>query len=112
MVIAIPLASGRLCDHFGHCEEFLLVTVDKSNREVTGSRSLDPPKHEPGVLPAWLSKMGCDLIIAGGMGQRAISLFNKSGVEVIVGVPSGQPEDVILAYLNDTLESGVNLCDH
>lgn len=33
--------------------------------------------HEPGFLPVWLALQGVTHIIAGGMGQRAISLFNQ-----------------------------------
>ena len=39
--------------------------------------ALVPPPHEPGVLPGWLHHLGADVIIAGGMGQRAISLFGE-----------------------------------
>ncbi len=26
--LAVPVAEGRLCSHFGHCESFALVDVD------------------------------------------------------------------------------------
>jgi hypothetical protein len=38
--------------------------------------TLAHPPHEPGVLPSWLHELGADVIIAGGMGQCASSLFN------------------------------------
>ena len=33
-VIAMPVAGGRLCMHFGHCEQFALLDVDTANKEI------------------------------------------------------------------------------
>ena len=112
MKIAIPVAAGKLAMHFGHCEQFALVEVDDGDKTVTGTTYLTPPVHEPGVLPRWLHEQGADVIIAGGMGQRAQNLFSGNGIKVVVGAPSGKPEDVAAAYLDGTLESGQNACDH
>lgn len=112
MKIAIPVADGRLCMHFGHCERFALIEVDDATKTIQGTTYLVPPPHEPGVLPRWLHQEGAELIIAGGMGQRAQSLFVQNGVEVIVGAPAEAPEDIASAYLSGKLEAGQNLCDH
>jgi ATP-binding protein involved in chromosome partitioning len=112
MKIAIPVAEGRLCMHFGHCEQFALLEVDEKAKKVTGKRMLTPPPHEPGVLPRWLHKEGADIIIAGGMGQRAQALFAENGIKVVVGAPAESPEDLASRYLAGTLVSGVNVCDH
>ena len=61
---------------------------------------------------AWLAERGAEVIIAGGMGQRALQLFAENGIKVVVGAPSEPPEDVLAAYLNGTLETGGNVCDH
>lgn len=111
MKIAIPISDGRLCMHFGHCQQFALVEVNEAG-EMLGATNLTPPAHEPGVLPRWLREQGAGVIIAGGMGRRAQALFSQSGVEVVVGAPVGEPEDIISAYLGGTLETGQNLCDH
>ncbi len=34
IMIAIPLAAGKLCMHFGHCEQFALVTADPANKQI------------------------------------------------------------------------------
>ena len=112
MKIAIPVADGRLCLHFGHCEQFALMDVDDAGKTVTATTYLTPPPHEPGVLPRWLSEQGANVIIASGMGQRAQGLFSQNGIEVVVGAPSAAPEDVAAAYLAGTLEAGENVCDH
>ncbi len=111
-VIAIPVAGGQLCMHFGHCEQFALLDVDTTDKGIKNIRHLDPPPHEPGLLPRWLHEQGVNTIIAGGMGQRAQSIFAEQGIQVIVGVPAGPPETVVQAYLDGKLQSGQNLCDH
>jgi len=112
MKIAIPMANGRLCMHFGHCEQFALLEIDKEAGAVVGSEMLTPPPHEPGLLPRWLHEQGAALIIAGGMGQRAQQLFQQRGVDVIVGAPAEPPDQLVSAYLNGVLQSGANACDH
>jgi len=112
MKIAIPTANGQLCLHFGHCEQFALVEADVDSKTILGTSYLTPPAHEPGVLPRWLHEQGANAIIAGGMGQRAQGLFTQNGIQVIVGAPTGTPEEIVAAYLDGTLESGQNICDH
>ena len=108
--IAIPLAEGKLTAHFGHCQEFAIVEVE--DNQIINKQVLVPPAHEPGVLPQWLHEQGASVIIAGGMGQRAISLFQQQGIIVVTGAPTLDPEALVLSYLENTLESGSNLCDH
>jgi predicted Fe-Mo cluster-binding NifX family protein len=112
MKIAVPTADGVLCSHFGHCERFAIIQVDPQKKEIIASEMLTPPPHEPGVLPSWLSQVGCNLIIAGGMGMRAIDMFKQYGVEVLIGAPNEKPDDIVRAYLNGTLQTGENVCDH
>ena len=112
MRIAIPLTGGRLSPHFGHCELFALVDVDPETRTIRSTTTAEPPEHAPGVLPRWLAQAGVDLVIAGGMGRRAQDLFGQYGIEVLVGAPSGEPEEVVRAYLDGSLKAGENICDH
>lgn len=112
MRIALPVANGKLAAHFGHCEEFALVDVDRETKTVTSMRTLEAPPHQPGLLPRWLADKGAELIIAGGMGGRAQSLFTAQNIEVLVGAPSEAPDAVVDAFLTEALETGENLCDH
>lgn len=112
MKIAIPVADGRLCPHFGHCQQFALIDVDEITRQPKQTAFLTPPPHEPGVLPRWLHQQGAGVIIAGGMGQRAQHLFAENGIQVVVGAASETPENVVQAYLEGSLVSGQNWCDH
>ena len=112
MKIAIPTAGGKLCMHFGHCEQFALVEADQSSGSIRNTTYVTPPPHEPGVLPKWLHEKGADVIIAGGMGQRAQSLFSQNNIRVVVGASGEKPEEIAKNYLEGTLRTGQNVCDH
>ena len=88
------------------------MTVDPENKTVSQTEFLTPPPHEPGVLPKWVAEKGGHLVIAGGMGQRAQMLFNQNQVEVLVGAQADTPENLAAAYLNGSLQTGQNACDH
>jgi ATP-binding protein involved in chromosome partitioning len=108
--IAVPTANGMLSPHFGHCEHFSLFDIQDS--KITGVRTLDPPAHEPGVLPRWLHEQGASVIIAGGMGQRAQQFFTDFGIQVVIGAPSLAPQAIVEQYIAGNLETGDNICDH
>ena len=112
MKIAIPLADGKLSMHFGHCEEFALVDVDENTKTIKGKTIWSAPPHQPGFLPTWLAEKGANVIVAGGMGSRAQGLFVEKNIKVVIGVREGTPEDIVSSYLNNTLSTGDNICDH
>jgi predicted Fe-Mo cluster-binding NifX family protein len=108
--IAIPLENGILCSHFGHCQQFAIIdTIDSSVSEVN---MVTPPPHEPGLLPAWLAEKGVTDVIAGGMGQRAINLFNGQKINVFVGAQIKSHTELVNDLINNTLIAGANYCDH
>ncbi len=112
MKVAIPMAEGKLTMHFGHCGQFALVDVDPETKTITHRQDVVPPPHQPGLLPPWLAERGVTMIIAGGMGQRAQSLFTHHGINVLVGAPAETPETLVTNFLAGTLQSGQNVCDH
>ena len=109
-IIAIPTINNHLCPHFGHCEKFAIFNAEEG--KITGEDYLTPPPHEPGVLPAWLASMGVTHVITGGMGHRAISLFNRQNIQVFTGVEEREPRMVAEQFLSSTLKTGSNICDH
>jgi predicted Fe-Mo cluster-binding NifX family protein len=112
MRIAIPVTGGRLSEHFGHCEQFAIIDVDTDSKAVKSQELIAPPPHEPGILPKWLSSMCVNLIIAGGMGQRAQQLFKQNNIDVVIGAPDNSPQELVIQYLTDQLQCGQNVCDH
>jgi predicted Fe-Mo cluster-binding NifX family protein len=112
MRIAIPMADGRLAQHFGHCEKFALVDVDPVTKEITASTEVEAPEHQPGLLPPWLKERDVNLIIAGGMGSRAHSLFQVASIEVLTGALAETAAILVRQYLDGKLVTGENACDH
>lgn len=109
-VLVVPVSGGKLSAHFGHCEQFAFM--ETQNHKIAGTDMRTPPAHEPGVLPQWLYDQGADVVIVGGMGERAQGLLREKGIEVIIGAPMDPPESLANQYLSNTLVSGANVCDH
>ena len=112
MKIAVPTVEGKLCTHFGHCQQFCFIEVN-DEKKIVAKQMLTPPPHEPGVLPRWLAEQKVTHILAGGMGVRAQELFAQNKITVVTGVQGEHtPEDAVTAYLNGTLLTGANACSH
>ena len=112
MRIAIPVVNGALSMHFGHCEKFIIIDVDTDTKEIKKEEAFESPSHEPGLLPRWLAEKNVNLIIAGGMGQMAQSLFKQNNIQVSVGAVSKAPAELVMDYMNNNLATGENFCDH
>ncbi|MCP5102881.1 MAG: dinitrogenase iron-molybdenum cofactor [bacterium] len=109
MKIAIATDGAQVSAHFGRCGAYTIFDVDMEAKEVTGKTLVDTPGHQPGMLPGFLNEMGADIVIAGGMGPRAQNLFKGFNIDPIIGV-SGDVDNVILDFVNGTLEGGESLC--
>ncbi len=109
-IIAIPIENGELCPHFGHCQAFAYVEV--TNNSITNITVMNPPEHQPGTYPRWVANKGATDVIAGGMGQMAINLFNEAGVNAFVGAPIDTPTNLVNNFLAGKLTLNANYCDH
>lgn len=71
-----------------------------------------PPEHVPGLYPRWVAKFGVTDVIAGGMGQKAIHLFNEQNINTFVGAPVKTARELVEDFLANKLELTANYCDH
>lgn len=108
--IAIPMENGKLCAHFGHCQKFAIVNVE--HHKITHIEEVDPPEHQPGLYPRWISSFMVTDVIAAGMGQKAINLFNEQNINVFVGAPLHSASDLVTDFLENKLDLSANYCDH
>lgn len=109
--IAVPVNERGILDtHFGHCKSFALFNIE--NNVIESQDNLTPPPHEPGVLPKWLAEIGATDIIAGGMGQQAINIFNDNKVNVFVGAEQLPADAIINSFIKGDLSLKANYCDH
>lgn len=110
MKIAIPSAEGRLCGHFGHCENFTFVEVNPETKEIMSIETKIPEDGISCQSAHWISEQGVSVVLAGGMGGRPLAIFAQSGVEVIAGCPELEIKEIVNAYLQNSLEVGENSC--
>ena len=72
--------------HFGRCPCFVLVDVD--DHQVTAVTEVDNPyyaQHQPGQVPAFINSYNANVMLAGGMGRRAIMFFDQFGIQAATG---------------------------
>jgi predicted Fe-Mo cluster-binding NifX family protein len=109
--IAVPVDNNGLLDgHFGHCKYFAIIQTEGDS--IQSEIKVTPPPHEPGVLPRWLAEQGVTDVLAGGMGNQAIQIFNRHNVNVFVGAPKMRAAELATGFLNQTIEFNANYCDH
>jgi len=102
---------GEVSAHFGRCPFFLLAEANGTTATV--SEVVPNPyrvAHQPGAVPRFIRDMGADVIIAGGMGPKAIEMFHGFGIDVATGA-TGAVTTVLGAYLRGE-HRGVVPCAH
>lgn len=95
--------------HFGHCPFFTFV--DLLDGRPIASRVVANPaavNHRPGQVPEFVASEGASVILAGGMGRMAITLFDRLGIEVVTGA-TGAAGTALKAWLDGEL-TGVVPC--
>ena len=116
MRIAVASDDGNGLDalvsqHFGRCPYYTLVDVEAGNiKEVSVVDNPFYGRHgEPGQVPGFIHSQGAQVVIAGGMGPRAIVFFNQFGIETVTGA-SGKVRDALNSYFGGGL-SGSEPCN-
>jgi predicted Fe-Mo cluster-binding NifX family protein len=102
---------ASLSPHFGRCPFYVLVDV--TDDQIAGFQVVKNPyfpNHQPGVIPQFIHSQKANVMIAGGMGPRAIDFFTQFGIDVATGA-QGKVKDVVEAYLRGEVQ-GVVACEH
>ncbi len=107
MKIAVASEGRKVSGHFGHCQQFLMFSAE--NNKIMKEEAVANPGHKPGFLPKFLYEQGVNVIISGGMGGAAVSLFNENDIEVVVGA-QGDSKEMAEKYLNNELKSTGSVC--
>lgn len=107
--IAIAQDGSMVSQHFGHCMSYALFTLE--DEKLTRLPDLNNPGHEPGLLPRLLSEEHVDVVLAGGMGPRAVQMFESFGIEVVLGI-FGDVNGVAALYAQGALNAGTSSCTH
>ena len=95
--------------HFGRCPYYVIVDLD--GQEVRSITEIENPyfrSHEPGQVPRFIQQQNVDVMLTGGMGGRAIMLFEQFGIEPVTGA-RGTVRATLEAYLGGSL-TGAESC--
>jgi len=109
MRIAVSTSNDQGLDsevspHFGRCPYFVLIDLD--GREVSQVQTAGNPyypDHEPGQVPAFIHSQGAGVMLASGMGGRAVALFEQYGIHPVTGA-SGTVRQALEQYLDGQLQ--------
>ncbi len=109
MRIAVPSTDDRGLDsyvsrHFGHTPYYTFIDVAEG--KVMNVEVVPAPyrEHWPGALPEFIKEHGGDVVLAYGVGRRALEYFEELGIKVVQGV-HGRVGDVLQAFLEGRLRT-------
>jgi predicted Fe-Mo cluster-binding NifX family protein len=99
MKIALPSRNNQVDGHFGHCDYFTVFSVDENNTIIAEER-VDPPEGCgcKSNIVSILSEFGVSVMLAGNMGDGAVTVLNAHGIKVYRGC-SGNLREVAKAWL-------------
>lgn len=103
---------SELSSHFGRCPYYVFVDLDNDTvKSVTTKNNPYYSGHQPGVVPQFVAQEGANVIVAGGMGPRAIDWFNQLGVTPITTVPR-KINAILKDYIEGKLAGAESCKDH
>ena len=108
MRIAIPCSNNNglkseISMHFGRSPYYAFVDVEENKIKNFEIVPVPFAEHGPGDLPNFVKENGGGVVIAYGMGGRAVDFFNQLGIDVITGA-SGRVEEVVDDFLKGRIE--------
>lgn len=98
-----------VASHFGHCPYFVLADVN--DNKIESVQVVENPyfnNHTPGQVPGFVNSQGANVMLSGGMGQRAVMFFDQMGIQTATGA-QGTVKETIEAFLSGQL-SGSESC--
>ena len=113
MKIALPTRGRQVDAHFGHCESFTIFSVDE-NKNIAAEEVLSPPPGcgcKSNIIPV-LAEKGVCVMLAGNMGEGAVQMLGRFGIEVIRGC-AGDVKKVAEDFLAGRIaDAAVTCADH
>ena len=106
-------ADERVAEHFANCTKFNVCELDEQKKIIKKETFFNPLAGEHSgacQLPGYVKQYNVSTIIAGGMGQKAVSNFLQFGIEVITA-PGLQFDEAVNLYIQGKL-TGYETCKH
>lgn len=116
MKIAIPSEDDKglesqVSQHFGRTAFYTFVDIEGNEIKDVSVTRVPFEGHGPGDLPNFVKEHGGDIVVAFGMGSRAVDFFKEFGINVILGA-SGRVSDVVQALIEQNLTVDENWKEH
>ncbi|PKL88033.1 MAG: dinitrogenase iron-molybdenum cofactor [Ignavibacteriae bacterium HGW-Ignavibacteriae-2] len=103
----------RVAEHFGRCSKFYVCELNEQKKVLKTETFFNPLAGEHSgacQLPGYVKQFNVDTIIAGGMGQKAVSNFLGFGIDVITA-PGLLADDALKEFVQGKLV-GYEACKH
>ena len=110
MKIALTSENGKIFQHFGHTETFLVYQIE--NGKVVDKKEVSANGKGHGALSVLLNELKVNVLICGGIGGGAQSALAEMGIKLYGGV-SGSCDEAVENYLSGKLDYNPNVkCEH
>ncbi len=98
--IAVPTRTDRTVDdHFGHCAQFTIFGVNEQQAVQEVGVVLSPPGCGcKSNIASILQKQGVSILLAGNMGDGAMNVLHRHGIQVHRGC-SGDASKAVETFL-------------
>lgn len=107
MKIAVASEGLDVSPHFGRCSNYSYYLVEKGI--VTNHQNLPSPGHVCDSGATLMKDLGIDVVITGGIGEKALNALKADGISVVSGA-TGSARDAVEAYLAGELMSTATSC--
>ena len=102
-----------VAEHFGRCSKFNVCELDEQKKVIKSETYFNPIAGEHGgacQIPGYVKQFNVNTVIAGGMGQKAVSNFLAFGIDVITA-PGLLYDEALNLFIQGKL-SGYTVCAH
>ncbi|MEA3312101.1 MAG: NifB/NifX family molybdenum-iron cluster-binding protein [candidate division WOR-3 bacterium] len=109
MKIAVPTDDGKtISQHFGRAQSFVIFEVESgeiASKQLIESNTPHSGSHSGQGHGGWFmpALQGCEVIIAAGMGNRAVVYFEAAGIKPVF-TDVTDAEEAVKAYSQGTLK--------
>ena len=110
MKIAVTYENNEVFQHFGRCENFKVFEIE--NNEIKNAQVINSNGTGHGALAGFLSNLGVEILICGGIGLGARNALASVNIQVYPGT-NGNVDDIISNFIQGNLDFDPNTeCHH
>lgn len=114
IAVTYDFDTKEVFQHFGQTQNFLLVDTFENKENV--SMIVNNEGYSHAELVDYLRHLEVNVLICGGLGNRAISLLSQAGIEVVPGI-LGNANEAVERYLKGELDGDMSVlhdcdCEH